>query len=165
MKFTIRYIPLNQIKPAAPGAVTERIKQLRRLMGDCMHVIAVRPNESEGTYSLLTGQDRLDYMLNHTKKKYAPCIVDKRHMLKERGRLIAMLSKLFAPLARSGLLHELAPARRSIIHTFLKTEPRFRELPRLQQWKVLLLAVRYRQTVLAIMRLAVDRYSNERMSE
>jgi hypothetical protein len=165
MRFTIQYIPLSKIRPGADGAVTERIRQLRRLMGDCMHVIAVRPNKADGTYSLLVGRDRYDYLSKHTRKRCAPCIVDREQVLAEGGSLLSAAARLFSPLARSFLLQELEPHCWSIIRTFLRTEPRFRQLSRLEQWKVLLLAIRYRQTVLAFMRHAVDRYAAARISE
>ncbi|KIL41478.1 hypothetical protein SD70_06180 [Gordoniibacillus kamchatkensis] len=162
MRFTVQYIPLSQIKPGSPAAVTERMKQVRRLMGDCMHVIAVLPNRGDGTYSLLAGRDRYDYLTNHTKKKYAPCIVVKRRFAQRRHPLASAAAKLLALFARGSSVPGPAPASWAIIRAFLKAEPRFRQLPRLQQWKVLLLAVRYRQTVVALMRLAVDRYAHER---
>lgn len=50
----------------------------------------------------------------------------------------------------------LMPASWSIVRTFLKEEPRFKQLPRSDQLKILRIAARYKKTVIFTMKTTVD---------
>ncbi len=150
MRFTVRYIPLRKIKPGEPAALTSRLRKLRSFMWDAMQLLVVRRNRQDGTYSLLIGRSRYDYLVNHTKKHAAPCLVDES----------PARSRIRAYGARLRRLVRQAPAL-AIIRTFMREEPRFRQLTRRQQLQVLLLAVRYRDTVVASMIAKVEQMKKE----
>lgn len=150
MRFTVQYIPLRKIKPGEPAALTTRLRKLRGLMWDAMQLLVVRRNRKDGTYRLLIGRSRYDYLVNHTRKISAPCLVDESPA---RSRIRAYGMRL-----RRLIRH--APAL-AIIRTFMREEPRFRQLTRRQQFQVLLLAIRYRDTVVASMIAKVDRMKKE----
>ncbi|MEF3305849.1 hypothetical protein [Paenibacillus sp. GYB003] len=48
------------------------------------------------------------------------------------------------------------PAGWSVVRSFLKREPRFARLSRVQQLQVLLLGIRYRKTVVCAMKAKVE---------
>lgn len=146
MKFTIQYIPLNKIKVDRKLKITEHIKKLQRLMWDCMYVLVVRKNRKDGSYVILSGQDRFESLRKHTKNIYAPCIVDKTTSSGKVPWLYRIRNK--QPLDDFPLM----PKSWSIVHTFLKQEPRFQKLSRTQQIRVLLLAVQYKKNVVTTMR-------------
>jgi hypothetical protein len=150
MRFTVQYIPLRKIKPGEAAALTSRLRRLRVLMWDCMQLLVVRRNRRDGTYSLLLGRTRYDYLLTHTRKHAVPCLVDESPT---RSRLRAWGTRL-----RKMIVH--APSL-SIIRTFMREEPRFRQLTRRQQFQVLLLAIRYRETVVSAMIAKVDHMNKE----
>ncbi|MEH7250402.1 hypothetical protein V7114_26985 [Neobacillus niacini] len=150
VKFTVQYIPLNKIKPDVSLKITERVKKLQRLMWDCMFVLVVRKNSKDSNYTIISGQDRYDSLRKHTKTLYAPCIVDKST---PTGKL-----PLFHRIRKKQLLDDfpLMPKSWSIMRSFLKQEPRFKQLTRSQQIRILLLAAQYKKTVIYTMRNAVD---------
>ena len=76
MKFTVRYIPLDRIRPAAGEERASRMLRLRRLWWDCAHLLAVRPDGRSGRYVLLRGHTRYDYLTRRTNRKVAACLVD-----------------------------------------------------------------------------------------
>jgi hypothetical protein len=150
MRFTVQYIPLRKIKPGEAAALTSSLRKLRGLMWDAMQLLVVRRNRRDGTYSLLYGRTRYDYLVTHTKKSSAPCLVDEspaRSIISSYGTRLRQLIR-----------H--APAL-SIIRTFMREEPRFRQLTRRQQFQVLLLAIRYRETVVSTMIAKVDHMKKE----
>ncbi|MDR4949768.1 hypothetical protein [Neobacillus cucumis] len=150
MKFTIQYIPLSKIRPDLSQKITEHIKKLQRLMWDCMFVLVVKKNRKDGTYTIISGQDRFESLKKHTKSIYAPCIVDKNSS-------DGMMS-WFHRLRNKQPLDDfpLMPPSWSIVRSFLKQEPRFKTLSRTEQIKVLLIAVHYKKTVIYTMKSAVD---------
>ncbi|MDR7079231.1 hypothetical protein J2Y03_004289 [Neobacillus niacini] len=150
MKFTIQYIPLNKIKPDVSLKITEHVKKLQRLMWDCMFVLVVRKNRKDNNYTIISGQDRYESLRKHTKTLYAPCIVDKST---PTGKI-----PLFHRLRKKQPLDDfpLMPKSWSIMRSFLKQEPRFKNLTRLQQIRILLLAAQYKKTVIYTMRKTVD---------
>ena len=157
MKFTVQYIPLHQIKADSPIPLTAHIKNIRKRMWDCMHMLAVRKNR-KGSYIVISGHDRYEYLTKHTNRKHAPCLVDTH---KETSA-----SKLpFLPGAASRLLQlipgdavrELEPASWNIVRMFIRQEPRFSRLPRTKQIKLLFMALRYKKTVVAAMKAQVDK--------
>jgi hypothetical protein len=157
MKLTIRYIPLSQIKPDVPAKMTEPVRRLRRFMWDCMHVLAVRRSLKDGSYILISGLDRYEYLHKHTNRTHAPCIIDDE-------KPMSGLKPMLRPLLRKQLRDEQTERRRvyllvmpqwAMIRAFLRQEPRFAELSRMDQLKVLLLAIRYRKTVVVCMRSLV----------
>ena len=146
MRYTVRYIPLRKIKPGEAPGMTARLRKLRALMWDSLHLIVVRRNRRDGSYSLLLGRTRYDYLLSHTKRLAAPCLIDDsppRIRVREFGRRVRAMI-------------ERAPAL-SIIRALRRADPRFGRLTRRQQLQVLLLAIRYRETVVAAMIAAIDR--------
>jgi len=150
MRYTIRYIPLRKIKPGEVPGMTARLRKLRALMWDSLHLIVVRRNRRDGSYSLLLGRTRYDYLLSHTKKLAAPCLVEEsppRLSFRDFGRRVRVMI-------------DRAPAL-SIIRALRRADPRFSRLSRRQQFRVLLLAIRYRETVVAAMIAAIDRMHEE----
>ncbi|MBM7656502.1 hypothetical protein [Neobacillus cucumis] len=150
MKFTIQYIPLSKIRPDLSQKITEHIKKLQRLMWDCMFVLVVKKNRKDGTYTIISGQDRFESLKKHTKSIYAPCIVDKNSS--------NCMMSWFHRLRNKQPLDDfpLMPPSWSIVRSFLKQEPRFKTLSRAEQIKVLLIAVHYKKTVIYTMKSAVD---------
>ncbi|MED2970748.1 hypothetical protein P4361_00480 [Fictibacillus sp. B-59209] len=153
MKFTVQYIPLSSIKPGISIKITEHLKKLRTIMWDCMHVLVVQKSKKDGHYVVVSGQDRLDYLKKHTKNKYAPCIVDEPSSLK------TWLTRLSGRQPIDDF--PMHPKSWSIVRSFLTKEPRFKKLSRPQQIKVLLLAVRYKKTVIASMQNRVSQILNK----
>ncbi len=150
MRFTVQYIPLRKIRPGESAGMTSRLRKLRGLMWDSLHLLVVRRNRKDGSYKLLIGRSRYDYLVTHTKKIAAPCLVDESPA---RSRIRAYGTRL-----RRFIRH--APSM-AIIRTFMRAEPRFRRLTRRQQLQVLLLAVQYRDTVVATMIAKVDQMNKE----
>jgi len=159
MRFTIQYIPLKKIDASATVRITERIKQLRAVVWDSSHLLAVKKNRRNGNYTVVGGHDRYRYMKAHTNKLYAPCVLDDSKepkaaavpswIVRFRNRNLPKKFPKFHP-------EKVTPAGWSIIRTFVKEEPRFERLTRLQQVKVLILAVRYKKTVVRSMRSVVN---------
>lgn len=152
MKFTVQYIPLNKIKPDLSLKITEHFKKLQRLMWDCMFILVVKQNRKDGSYSIVSGEERFEYLRKHTKNIYAPCIVDKSKPSGIQSWIPRFRHK--QPLDDFPLM----PASWSIFRSFLKQEPRFSELSRSQQIKVLLLAARYKKTVIITMKKTVAEF-------
>jgi hypothetical protein len=150
MKFTIQYIPLNKIKPNLSVKITEHIKKLQRVMWDCMFVLVVRKNRKDDSYIIVSGQDRFESLKKHTKNIYAPCIVDKSSSTGMMSWLHRFRNK--QPLDDFPLM----PASWSIFRSFLKQEPRFKKLSRSEQIRVILMAARYKKTVIYSMRTTVN---------
>ncbi|MCM2532740.1 hypothetical protein NDK43_10540 [Neobacillus pocheonensis] len=150
MKFTIQYIPLNKIKPDLSLKITEHIKKLQRLMWDCMFVLVVRKNRKDDSYIIVSGQDRFENLRKHTKSIYAPCIVDKSTSSGFTSWFHRLRNK--QPLDDFPLL----PKSWSIVRSFMKQEPRFRNLSRSQQIRVLILAAQYKKTVIYSMKTMVN---------
>ncbi|MEY2193164.1 hypothetical protein AB7942_10515 [Neobacillus sp. BF23-41] len=151
MKFTIQYIPLNKIKPDLSVKITEHIKKLQRLMWDCMFVLVVKKNRKDDNYIIVSGQDRFESLKKHTKNIYAPCIVDKS---RSSNGMISWLQRFRnkQPLDDFPLM----PTSWSIVRSFLKQEPRFQHLSRSEQIRVLLIAVRYKKTVIYSMKTTLN---------
>ncbi|XEC96291.1 hypothetical protein AB6A23_07040 [Paenibacillus tarimensis] len=163
MRFTVQYIPLRKIRPDLSVRLTRRIRMLRLLMWDCMHLIAVRKHRMDGSYIVVSGHDRYDYLRKHTKKKFAPCIVDESKASSLMKSLLLSIRSKPMPDELPYFKHKrLRPKSRSIIGRFIQSEPRFNQLARGQQLKVLLLAVRYKKTVVGAMRSKVDEMLSER---
>jgi hypothetical protein len=151
MKFTIQYIPLNKIKPNLSVKITDHLRKLQRLMWDCMFVLVVKKNRKDGSYVIVSGQDRFESLKKHTKNIYAPCIVDKSS---STTGMISWIQRLRnkQPLDDFPLM----PDSWSIVRSFLKQEPRFKHLSRSDQIRVLLLAARYKKTVIYSMKTTVN---------
>jgi hypothetical protein len=150
VKFTIQYIPLSKISPDLTLKMTDRIKKLRSLMWDCMYILVVRKNRKDGNYSIVSGLERFEYLRKHTKNIYAPCIVDQCTSTGIKSWLHRFLNQ--KPLDD----FPMTPTSWSIVCSFLKHESRFRELSRFDQIKVLILAVRYKRTVIFSMKAKVN---------
>lgn len=149
MKFTIEYIPLDKIKPDLSLKITENLKKLQRLMWDCMFVLVVK-KQKDDCYIIVSGEDRFESLKKHTKNIYAPCIVDKSDSSK--------IPSWFHRLRKKQPLDDfpLMPVSWSIVRSFLKQEPRFRNLSRSEQIRVLRIAARYKKTVIYTMKTTVD---------
>ncbi|MEH7331893.1 hypothetical protein V7161_04595 [Neobacillus drentensis] len=150
MKFTVQYIPLNKIKPDLSMKITEHIKRLQRFMWDCMFVLVVRKNRKDDSYIIVSGHDRFENLRKHTKSIYAPCIVDKSTS--------PGIASWYYRIRKKQPLDDfpLMPKSWSIVRSFLKQEPRFHELSRSQQIRVLILAVKYKKTVIHSMKTTVN---------
>lgn len=150
LKFSIQYIPLNKIKPDLSLKMTDHLKRLQRLMWDCMFVLVVRKSNKDDSYIIIWGQDRFESLRKHTKSIYAPCIVDKSTSSGFTSWFYRLRNK--QPLDDFPLM----PKSWSIFRSFLKQEPRFKNLPRAQQIRVLILAARYKKTVIHSMKTMVN---------
>ncbi len=150
MKFTVKYIPLNKIKPDDSIKITGHIKKLQRLMWDCMNILVVKKNSKDGTYTILSGIEHFEYFKKHTKKIYAPCIID--------DTMSSGIKPWFQRLSKKQPIDDfpMVPKSWSIVRSFLKQEPRFQQLSRAQQIKVLILAIRYKRTVISAMKTKVN---------
>lgn len=164
MKFTVQYLPLSKIKPDRTGIMTQHMRNLSGVLYDCMHLLAVRKNKKTGGYVLIGGLSRYEHLVNHTRKKYAPCLVD--NSIPDPGEKTSWLKRL---RKRQSLKHyphlqlgRLSPRSLAIIRAFLRREPRFKQLTRSQQLKVLMLGIRYKQTTIQAMRHSVDQMRMKR---
>ncbi len=155
MKFTVQYIPLNKIKPGTSVKMTERLKKLQGIVWDCMYLLVVKENRKDDNYILVSGLERFDYLSKFTKNVYAPCLVDREGPGGWRGWLMRFRS---APHQDD---YPLVPKSWSIVRMFLKQEPRFKELSRFQQIRVLYLGARYKRTVILSMQNRVDQLMKE----
>jgi hypothetical protein len=149
MKFTIEYIPLHKIKPGLSMKMTEKWKRLQRVMWDCMFVLVVK-KQRDDSYIIMSGNERFESLKKHTKNLYAPCLVDKSDSSAIHSWFHRLWNK--QPLDDFPLM----PASWSITRTFLKQEPRFKQLTRAEQIRVLRLAARYKKTVVNKMITTVD---------
>ena len=157
MKFTVRYIPLDRIRPAAGEERASRMLRLRRLWWDCAHLLAVRPDGRSGRYVLLRGHTRYDYLTRRTNRKVAACLVDDGGAEPPR-RLSLLPGRRLLEAVRPLLDGErMTPASWAVVRLFLAREPRFARLTLAQKARILLMAVRYKRTTVAAMRAAVDR--------
>ncbi|MCF6139203.1 hypothetical protein [Pseudalkalibacillus berkeleyi] len=150
MKFTVHYIPLSKIKQGSKVNITERIKRLQGIVWDCMYLIVVKENQKDGSYTLVSGLERYDYLKNFTKNVYAPCLVDQSTPTGWKGWFYRLRKK-----DQNGD-YPLIPKSWSIVRTFLKQEPRFKDLSRFQQIRVLYLGARYKRTVILTMQKRVN---------
>lgn len=123
-------------------------------MLDCMHVMVVQKNKQEGHYQLVYGKNHYQYLQKYTTKKYVPCIVD------ESGKkgLKTWFQQLRSPASMD---YPLSPKSWSIVRGFLKEDPRFKQLSLAEKWKVILLAVRYKRTVIQSMKNKVDEFKTK----
>lgn len=149
MKFTIEYIPLDKIKPAFSLKITEHLKKLQRLMWDCMFVLVVK-KQKDDSYVIVSGKDRFESLKKHTKNIYAPCIVDKSDFSGVLSWFYRLWNK--QPLDDFPLM----PVSWPIVRSFLKQEPRFNNLSRSEQIRVLRIAACYKKTVISTMKTTVD---------
>lgn len=149
MKFTVKYIPLSKIKPDPSLKITGHVKKLQRLVWDCMYILVVKKRK-DGSYSILSGQDRFEHLKKSTKNIYAPCIVDESTS--------SGLKSWFSRVRNKQPLDDfpMTPKSWSIVRSFLKQEPRFQNLSKMEQLKILILALRYKRTVISAMKTKVD---------
>ncbi|MDR7071321.1 hypothetical protein [Fictibacillus barbaricus] len=156
MRLNVEYIPLSKIKPDLSIKVTEHVKKLRRIMWDCMHILVVRKNNN-GQYTIISGEDRLEYLQKHTKNKFAPCIIDENKVKTEIKYWVSRLFHLQTINHNKypSSMERITPQSLSIIRKFLKQEPSFNQLNHFQKIKVLLVAVQYKKTAVHAMRLLV----------
>lgn len=156
MKFTVRYIPLSKIKADSSIKMSGHIKKLKGFMWDCMNILIVRKNGKDGTYTILSGVDRFTHLRKNPKNIYAPCIVDNDTSVGIRSWLHRFRGK--QPLDDFPML----PNSWSIARAFLKEEPTFQNLSRIDQIKVLFLAVRYKRTVIVAMKSKMKSLKNNK---
>ncbi|WP_337100167.1 hypothetical protein [Paenibacillus sp. YIM B09110] len=158
MRYTVRYIPLNRIKEGGISSkLSRRIKELRKTAQDCMHMLIVRKSKSEGGYIVVSGHSNLDYLKKHTKKINAACLVDE-------SKVSSRLFPFMEHFRKQKLIDQVPPIKPErfvgsswlIIKRFLKQDPRFKNLSRSQQIKVLRLGLQYKKTTISSMRAKVD---------
>jgi hypothetical protein len=123
-------------------------------MWDCMHILVVK-KDLDGNFTIISGNDRLEYLQKHTKFKSAPCIIDGYCLSAEIRNWFHRLIHT-KEVSHSIMKEKVNKKSSSIVRTFLKVEPRFNELSPVQKMKVLLLAVRYKRTVITSMKTMVD---------
>lgn len=163
MRYTVQYIPLSKIKPGIPGQITKRFKELRKAAQDCMHLIIVRKSRKAGGYVIVSGNHHFDYFKKHTKKMTAPCLVDESKASSKINSLVDRMSKRKLPYEVPHIKRERTPVKSwSIIRRFMKQEPRFANLSRRQQLKVLRLGLQYKRTTVLSMKAMVDEILNNK---
>lgn len=156
MKFTVQYLPLEQIKPGSAVKWNDKAKALRQTAWDCMHLLVVRKNK-QGGYTVLLGNDRYEQLRKHSKRTHVPCLIDGRASPVRLQDWWGRLRKPKLPYPVPGLSRDrVEPAAWSIIRSFMKQEPRFRRLTRKQQLRVLMLGLRYKRTAVSSMKRKVD---------
>jgi hypothetical protein len=157
MRYTVQYIPLSKIKPGISVRITQRMKELRQAAQDCMHLLVVRKSRKEGGYIIVSGAGHYEYFKKHTRKKSAPCLVDESKASSGLGALMSLLRRRKLPHDIPFLHPErLAPASLSIMRAFMRQDPRFKQLSRRQQIKVLRLGLQYKKTTISAMKAKVD---------
>ncbi|MED1865165.1 hypothetical protein P4V41_16995 [Fictibacillus nanhaiensis] len=154
MKLNVQYIHLTKIKPDYTIRLTDHVKMLKNRMWDSMHMLVVKQDKKNG-FKIICGNDRYEYLTKHTKNKYALCLIDEQPRKKETKNWLQSLSKEREEQDKK-LFKKVSPAALSIIKCFLKENPRFHELSLSKRLKVLLLAVRYKKTVIGSMKTKVD---------
>jgi hypothetical protein len=156
MRLNVQYIPMSKIKPNVSITITEHVKKLRNMMWDCMHIVVVKKDKS-GYFTIISGNDRFEYLQKHTKTKYAPCIIDESRFKTELKFWFYRIFNLqHTEKDNKQISRELSPKSVSIIRSFLKEEPRYKRLSHIQKTKILILALRYKKTVISSMKSKVD---------
>jgi hypothetical protein len=163
MRLNVEYIPLSKIKPDFSIKVTEHVKKLRSIMWDCMHILVVRKNNN-GQYTIVSGEERLEYLQKHTKNKFAPCIIDENKAKTEMKYWVSRLLHLQEVdyNKHRSVMERISPQSLSIIRKFLKQEPSYSNLNQFQKIKVLLLAFQYKKTAVHSMRLLVKSFQKKK---
>lgn len=159
MKLTVHELPLDRIRPAAGGEAASAAKRLLQQWRSCSHLLAVRPDGRTGRYVLLRGHNRYEYLTKQTNRKTAPCIVDDSGRLPSGPFGWLRRRRLFQTIQPHLEGERVTPAAWAVIRLFLKREPRFAKLSIWQKTRILLMAVRYRDTAVRAMRAAVERMS------
>lgn len=158
MKFNIEYIPISKIKPDLSSKMTQRIKKMQNLLWDCVYLLAVR-KKKDGNYVVLSGHDRYEYLRKHTTKQSVPCIVDEANLSSETKSFLHWFRHqelpYRIPLSKP---KRWVPATFTIVRVFIKEDPRFFDLTPMQQFKVLLIGIHYKKTVVASMKKKVDEF-------
>jgi hypothetical protein len=156
VKLTVQYIPLSKIKPDLTMKITDHVKKFRSIMWDCMHILVVRKNRNDGSYTIVSGHDRLEYLQKNTKMKFAPCIIDESSTsTKIKHSYRRVFNKQIPKEFKNIITEKITPKSLAIIRKFLMEDPRFRTLSRGQQLRVLFLAIRYKKTVVSSMKKLV----------
>jgi len=160
MRYTVRYLPLNKIKPGSMSIkITQRIKELRKTAQDCMNILIVRKSKAEGGYIVISGHNHFDFLKKHTKKNTVACLVDESKVSTKLSSLIHHFRKQKLPDNVPYVKPErLVGSSWSIIKRFLKQDPRFNNLSRSQKIKVLRLGLQYKKTTITSMRAKVDEF-------
>ncbi len=161
MKLNVQYIPLHKIKPNLSIKITDHVKTLRNKMWDCMYMLVVK-KEKNNDFSIICGNDRYEYLTKHTKNKYALCIIDDHS--NETGVKNWFDGLFRAEQRKAGIgwvRGNMSFTTISIIRSFVKEDKRFKELSHLQRLRVILLAVKYKNTVISCMKLKVGELLKE----
>lgn len=155
MKLNVQYIPLNKIKPNLTTKITEHVKQLRNRMWDCMYMLVVK-REKSNDYSIICGNDRYEYLTKHTKNKFALCIIDEQsNETCDKNWFKTLFHTERRKTGKEWVLDNLSTKSVSIIRDFIKEDTRFKELSPFQRLRVILLAVKYKNTVISCMKSKV----------
>jgi hypothetical protein len=155
MKLNVQYIHLTKIKPNHAINLTDHVKMLKNRMWDSMHMLVVK-KDKKNRFSIICGNDRFEYLTKHTKNKYALCIIDEQPRKTEIKNFLQSLRGMGRKEQDKKLCKRVSPAALSIIKCFLKENPGFHELSFSQRLKVLLLAFRYKRTVIGSMKTKVE---------
>ncbi len=128
-----------------------------------MHLLVVRKSRKKDDYVLIGGNSHYEYLRKHTKKIAAPCLVDESNVSARIHSLVQRFRKRNLPYDIPLVKRERTPAASwSIIRRFLRQEPRFSQLTRKQQIKVLRLGLQYKKTTVASMKATVDDMTKKR---
>lgn len=158
MRYMVQYIPLSKIKPESPITKTSgRKKDLKKVAQDLMHLMVVQKSKKAKGYVILDGHHHYNFLKKHTNKQTAVCLVDESKMSAGLGKLVNQFRKRPLPYDVPDIRSDrVTVSSWSIIRTFLKREPRFRNLSRRQQLKVLRLGMQYKKTTVRSMQAKVD---------
>ncbi|WP_137790399.1 hypothetical protein [Bacillus sp. E(2018)] len=154
MRLNVQYIHLFKIKPDYSIKVTDHVKMLKNRMWDSMHMLVVKRDKKKG-FSIISGNDRYDYLVKHTKSKYALCMIDE-HPRKTDIRNWLQSFRGLEKKEQVKSFNKSNPTALSIIKCFVKENPRYYKLSLRNRLAVLLLAVRYKKTVIRSMQTKVD---------
>ncbi|MQR97352.1 hypothetical protein [Fictibacillus phosphorivorans] len=154
MKLNVQYIHLSKIKPDYSIKLTNHVKMLKNRMWDSMHMLVVK-KDKKNEFSIISGNDRYEYLKKHTKTNYALCMIDE-HPTKTGIKNWLQRMKGIKKKEQEKNESKVSQTTLSIIKCFVKEEPRYHDLSLSKRLKVLLLAVRYKKTVIGSMKAKVD---------
>jgi hypothetical protein len=157
MRYTVQYIPISKIKTDFYAKITQRVKELRKVAQDCIHLLIVREHRKKGGYIIINGYNNFEFLKNHTKKKFVPCLVDESKTASSLTSLVYRFRKRKPPFDVPNIKPDTIPLSSwSIINTFLKKEPRFKRLSLNQQIRIIRIGIQYKRTTVLSMKAKVD---------
>jgi len=133
------------------------MKELQKVAQDYVHLLIVRKSRKDRCYIIVNGNNNFEFLKNHTKKKFAPCLVAESKASESFSSIVHRFRKRKLPFdLPPNKVDKINAASWSIINSFLKKEPRFKQLPLNQQIRIIWIALRYKKATLLAMRKKVD---------